>query len=144
MKRVHRPPVSTQNYFNFKSSHLIYFPPTSRHDYFYFQSLHSSSHVFLTMESIIPAVLLSALFVKAQSIPALPSCAASCVTTVCGGVADSNFQCFCDYNQEFNFEGCWSTNCNPGDIGSAYVALNSACGTRVYTADPDIRRAKGD
>ena len=96
------------------------------------------------MKSIIAAVLLSSIFVDGQSIPALPSCAASCVTNVCGGVAISNFQCFCDENQQFDFEGCWSLSCNPGDIGSAYVALNSACGIRVYATSPDIRRGTGD
>lgn len=96
------------------------------------------------MDSIIAAVLLSVVFVKGQSIPTLPSCAATCVTTTCGGLADSNFQCFCDVNQQFQFEGCWSTSCSPGDIGSAYVALNNACGIRICSSDPDIRRAKGD
>lgn len=97
-----------------------------------------------TMKLIIATVLISSVFVKGQSIPILPSCAASCVTDICGGVADSNFQCFCDENQQFEFEGCWSTNCSSTDIGSAYVALNRACGTRFYTTGPDIRRAKGD
>jgi CFEM domain len=78
------------------------------------------------------AVLSFALLINGQSIPALPACASNCVVQVCGGTSSSDLQCFCNINQEFNIEGCWSTSCSPNDIGSAYVVLNSACGISSF------------
>jgi len=64
-----------------------------------------------------------------QTIPPLPSCAASCVVSVCNAPLPTDFNCFCDVDSGLNIEDCWSESCSPDDIGSAYVALNSVCCT---------------
>jgi len=62
-------------------------------------------------------------------VPPLPSCAASCVVSVCNASLATDFNCFCDVDYGLSIEGCWSESCSPNDIGSAYVALNSVCCT---------------